>query len=56
MESENLSLRKLLDDGKALENLHPPNDALHVEILDLKNKHEEIRQQQVTFKQETNTH
>lgn len=22
--------------------LHPPNDALHVEILDLKNKHEEF--------------
>jgi hypothetical protein len=34
----------------------PPSDSLHAEILDLKNKQEEIRSQQTTFKHETKTH
>eukprot|EP01018_Ginkgo_biloba_P012639 Gb_38454 [translate_table: standard] len=56
IELENISLKKLFNENKAQETHHPPNDALHVKILDLKNKKEEIKSQQATFKQETKTH
>jgi hypothetical protein len=42
VESENLSLRKLLNENQVQDTLKPPNDALHAEILDLKNQQEEI--------------
>jgi hypothetical protein len=42
VESENLFLKTLLNEGKSYEARHSPNDALHVGLLDLKNKHDEI--------------
>ena len=42
VEGDNLSLKKILHESKEQENLHPPNDTLHAEILDLKSKQEEI--------------
>lgn len=57
MEGENGSLKQLLRDNKdQAVHHHPSNDTLHVELLDLKNKQEEIKAQQTTFKQETETH
>lgn len=56
VEGDNLSLKKILHESKEQENLHPPNDTLHTEILDLKSKQEEIQSQQTTSKQETETH
>jgi hypothetical protein len=50
-------LKKQLIDIKEQEALqHPPSESLHVEIIDLKSKQEEIKSQQMTFKQETETH
>lgn len=56
MEANNVSHKKIIHESKELENLHPPNDTMHAEILDLKSKQEEIQSQQATFKQETETH
>jgi hypothetical protein len=56
VESENLSLRQMLQENQVQHTLHPPNNVIHAEILDLKNKHEEIQNQQATLKQETKTH
>ena len=54
MEGENGSLKQLLRDNKEQAvHHHPSNDNLHAELLDLKNKQEEIKAQQATFKQET---
>jgi len=36
--------------------LHPSQDALHEEIIDLKNKQAEIKTQQPNFKQEIEEH
>jgi len=42
-EEENLSLRRQLNDNKEQDSLHhPPSDTLHVEIINLKKKQEEI--------------
>jgi len=38
VEGNNLSLNKILHESKEHENLHPPSDMLHAEILDLKSK------------------
>ena len=44
MEGENGSLKQLLRDNKEQAvHLHPSNDNLHAELLDLKNKQEEIK-------------
>ena len=57
MEGENGSLKQLLRDNKEKAvHHHPSNDNLHAELLDLKNKQEEIKAQQVAFKQEIETH
>jgi hypothetical protein len=56
IESENISLKKQLNENKEQDALHPPSDTLDAEILNLKNKQEEIRSQQVAFKHETKTH
>jgi hypothetical protein len=57
IEEENLSLKRQLDDNKEQDALHhPPDETLHAEIIDIKNKQEEIRSQQATFKHETKTH
>jgi hypothetical protein len=55
IEEENLSLKKKLNDNKKqyAPPHHPPGDTLHKEIIDLKNKQEEIKSQQAAFKQET---
>jgi dimeric dUTPase (all-alpha-NTP-PPase superfamily) len=46
IESENISLKKQLNENKKQDTLHhPPSDTLHAEILHLKNKQEEIRSQ-----------
>ena len=50
VEGENLSLKKIIHENKEQESLHPQNDVLHTEILDLKSKQEEIRALQATFK------
>jgi hypothetical protein len=42
VESKNLSLRQMLQETQVQNTLQPPNDVIHAEILDLKNKHEEI--------------
>jgi hypothetical protein len=47
---DNLSLKKIIHENKEQESLHPLNDVLHVEILDLKRKQEEIKYQYATFK------
>ena len=56
VEGDNLSLKKILHEIKEWEILHPPNDVLPTEIIDLKSRHEEIWSQHATFKQETKTH
>ena len=57
MEGENGSLKQLLRDNKdQAVHHHPSNNTLHAELLDLKNKQEEIKAQQAAFKQETETH
>jgi len=44
MEGENGSLKQLLRDNKEQAvHHHPSNDTLHAELLDLKNKQEEIK-------------
>ena len=51
MESENGSLKQLLRNNKEQAvHHHPSNDNLHAELLDFKNKQEEIKAQQATFK------
>jgi phage shock protein A len=56
VEYEKLILKQMLPENEAQKALHPSSDALHVEILDLKNKQEEIQAQRVIFKQEIETH
>jgi hypothetical protein len=44
IELENISLKKQLIDNKEQDALdHPLSNTLHVEIIDLKNKQEEIK-------------
>jgi DNA repair exonuclease SbcCD ATPase subunit len=56
VESENKFLKKLPNENSVQEYLHSLHGTLHAEILDLKNKQEEIKTQQATFKQQTETH
>jgi hypothetical protein len=54
---ENPSLKRQLDDNREQDTLHhPPEETLRVEIVDIKNKQEEIKSQQAAFKHETKTH
>ena len=56
VEGKNLSFKKPLHENKVQETLHPPNDTLHAEILDLKSKQEEMQYKQTTLIHETKTH
>ena len=43
VEGDNLSLKKMIQESKEQDSYHPQNQALHLEIQDLRTKQEEIK-------------